>query len=141
MTMIYLAARYHRYPELQGYAQRLEALGYPVTSRWIRGDHEHRAHGLAETDLYLPQWAHEDYEDLMAAQMVVSFTEGPGTSPGRSRGGRHVEMGLALASYKACVVIGYRENVFHWLPQVDFYPTWEEFYIRMCIWAHTLCNP
>ena len=40
-------------------------------------------------------FALEDYADVSAADIVVSFTEAPGS--GAARGGRHVEFGLALA--------------------------------------------
>ncbi|HEY5870360.1 MAG TPA: hypothetical protein VI542_33135 [Candidatus Tectomicrobia bacterium] len=127
MTRIYLASRYSRYPELQQYAKELEALGHTVTSRWIRGDHEIRTDGQAETDAWQVVWAQEDLQDLQAAECVISFTEPPQDVPGRSRGGRHVETGVALALNKMLVIIGYRENVFHWLPQVAFFETWDAY--------------
>ena len=129
---IYLAARYSRYPEMQGYAKDLEAMGHVVTSRWILGDHEVRADGKAETDAWAPRWAQEDWEDLQCADCVISFTEAPGDVPGRARGGRHVEFGAALALEKQVVVIGTRENVFHWLPQVIFFPAWEDY---LSVWG------
>lgn len=124
---IYLAARYSRYPEIQGYAKELEALGHTVTSRWIQGDHELRADGEAETDTWAPVWAMEDYHDLLQAEVMISFTEPPGDTPGRNRGGRHVEYGIALEAGKRCLIVGHREHVFHYLPfaSVAFYATWE----------------
>lgn len=41
-----------------------------------------------------------------------------------SRGGRHVEYGIALALEKAVIVVGPQENIFHLLPQVEHYPDW-----------------
>jgi hypothetical protein len=122
---IYLAARYSRHPEMQDYAALLVEAGHTVTSRWIRGDHDIRAHGMSDAPVYMPMWAHEDWDDLMAADVVISFTESPdGDCPGRSRGGRHVEFGAALAAGKDCIVVGYRENVFHWLEEVWFCAEW-----------------
>lgn len=43
------------------------------------------------------------------------------------RGGRHVEMGIALGLSKRCHVIGEPENVFHSHPYVTVYPTVEAF--------------
>ena len=37
---------------------------------------------------------------------------------------RDVELSGALAFGKTCIVIGPRENVFHCLPQVIWYPDW-----------------
>src|SRR5262245_23861339 len=102
MPTVYLAARYARYPEMQQYAKDLEALGDTVTSRWIQGDHELRANGQAETDAWHAVWAEEDWDDLMDAQICLAFTEGPGEVPGRGRGGRHCEFGIALAMGKRC---------------------------------------
>lgn len=42
-----------------------------------------------------------------------------------SRGGRHVEFGMAIALGKRAIVVGSQENVFHLLPGVEVYATWE----------------
>lgn len=119
---LYTAARYSRYPEMQGHAERLHQAGHTVKARWILGDHELRSGGHSDADVWAARWAQEDLEDLVNADAVVSFTEGPGDIPGRARGGRHVEFGAALALRKPLFVVGYRENVFHHLPQVIFIP-------------------
>lgn len=124
---IYLAARYARHQEMRQYARELITLGHTVTSRWILGDHDIRSHGESESATYMALWAAEDWDGVLAADVVISFTEAPGDVPGRSRGGRHTEFGIALTLGKRCVVIHYRENVFHWLPQVEFYSTWDAF--------------
>jgi hypothetical protein len=118
---IYLAARYSRHPEMQEYAQKLRRYGYEITSRWIEGDHDYRGDESAPADRL--RFALEDWHDLCSADMVISFTEEPGKAGGRNRGGRHVEFGAALAMGKRCIVIGYRENVFHEVPEVEFYPS------------------
>lgn len=56
---------------------------------------------------------------MRAADLVVSFTEAEDAPA--SRGGRHVSFGVALALGKRLVVVGHRENVFHTLPQVQFF--------------------
>jgi hypothetical protein len=123
---IYLAARYSRHPELQGYADQLRALGYEVTSRWINGDHQISDAGLAEsgegTVAERERFALEDFEDLTNADICISFTEAPRSS--YSRGGRHVEFGIALGLEISCIVVGPRENIFHCLPTIDWYPDW-----------------
>lgn len=121
---IYLAARYSRHPEMRSHAADLTRLGHEVTSRWILGDHELLSRGQSDADPWAIRWATEDWEDLQAAALVISFTEAPGPIPGRGRGGRHVEFGAALALGKQCVVVGARENVFHHLPHVTFHATW-----------------
>lgn len=110
------------------YAKDLEALGYVITSRWLLGNHETASNrGLGPVDPHdsMP-WALEDIEDVISADIVISFTEPARVEAGR--GGRHVEYGLALGLGKRCIVVGHRENVFHCLPQVEFYETWPAVY-------------
>ena len=122
---IYLAARYSRREELCGYARILEAAGHEITSRWLDGGHQippdqEEAVVRAEGE----RFAREDIEDVRRAECVIAFTEQP--REGTSRGGRHVELGLALAWEKRLRIVGPRENVFCWLPEVMVYPTFED---------------
>lgn len=122
---VYLAARFSRLPELLTYKDKLEARGVTVTSRWLRGGHE----WVGTPDEEIPvehnaRFAQDDIDDLMAADVVVCFTESPRSGP--ARGGRHVEAGYALAMGKRLVVVGFRENVFYCLPQVEFYANWHD---------------
>lgn len=122
---IYLAARYSRHDELQGYARDLEEVHHTITSRWIRGGHQISDTGLSEEGSVeeRERFALEDMADLDEADWVISFTEEPRS--GHSRGGRHVEFGYALALEKRCTVVGPRENVFHCLPMIAVFPDWE----------------
>lgn len=136
---IYLAARYSRRVELCGYRADLEALGIEVTSRWLNGSHQLDNQGIPITDdgerrfeagdpsvdHLRAHFATEDVADVLAAEVLVAFTEEPRVA--NSRGGRHVELGIALASGKHVVVIGPRENVFCWLPQVEHHADWPSF--------------
>jgi hypothetical protein len=137
---IYLASRYSRRVELCGYRDALAKVGHDVTSRWLNGSHQigdfgqpigDKGEALVEGDKGCDseeaqalriKFAQEDVCDVLAAQIVVSFTEPPRSNA--SRGGRHVEFGIALALNKPVIVVGYRENIFHWMPQVQFFPTW-----------------
>jgi hypothetical protein len=125
----YLAARFSRRDELCGYMDTLEQRGFHVTSRWLT---QHQALDLSDkravyTNQDRTQFAIHDYEDVQRAQRLIAFTEDPNDKiavNGR-RGGRHVELGLALAWAKHIYVVGYRENVFCSLPQVMFYETFD----------------
>jgi hypothetical protein len=136
---IYLAARYSRREELCGYRKELEAMGHEVRARWLDGQHQISDAGvpigdsgeaLVESDdvdgsraaELRARFAQHDWEDVIGADLVISFTEPPRTSG--SRGGRHVEFGIALARGARVIVVGYRENLFHWLPCVCFAHTW-----------------
>lgn len=120
---IYLAARYGRRMDMLEFANVLRYMGHTVTSRWINGDHQASdadlaCGGVSPDDA--TRFAVEDMEDLMAASCCICFSETPrGTT---SRGGRHVEFGIAIGRGLRCIVIGPRENVFHALPGIEWYP-------------------
>lgn len=120
MSKIYLAARYSRHPEMQVVAQLLREMGHAVTARWIQGGHEITKEGSTEAaHAERIRFATEDTEDLESAEIVVCFTEEPRKTA--TRGGRHVEFGMALALRKRLVVVGWRETVFHCLPAVEYF--------------------
>lgn len=121
---IYLAARYSRHPEMRGVRDVLEAVGYTVTSRWID------MHGGKYPSSFTPEILNSDpaycgalglhdVEDVTAADICISFTEGGG-----GKGGRHVEFGIALGLGRRLIVVGPREHIFHTLPQVEHYEDW-----------------
>lgn len=103
---VYLAARYDRRLEMLGRADELERLGYVVTSRWVQGLHE----GATEPDV-LGRCAREDLADIIDSDIFITFTES--AAIGHTSGGRHVEMGYALACDLWVIVVGPPENVFH----------------------------
>ena len=109
---IYVAGAYGRRIEFQDYAKTLNALGHEVTSRWLHGEE-----GMARQDV-----AVMDADDVLRADCLVTFTHPKEKGP--PSGGRHVEFGIAWQARKRLIVIGHRENVFHHLKEVEFYPTW-----------------
>lgn len=138
MKRTYLAARYSRREELCEYRKQLQEIGYEVQARWLDGKHQISDNGtpigdqgeaLIESnhpaaDTLRSKFAQDDWEDVTGAELVINFTEPPRSNA--NRGGRHVEYGIALAHGARVMVVGYRENLFHWLPQAEFYETWNE---------------
>lgn len=135
MAKIYLAARYSRNEEMRGIRDVLStALGHTVTSRWIDlhpdavGDFgtsfDHDALN-SRPDECAPLGQH-DLDDIDSADWVISFTCGSG-----GKGGRHVELGYAMAKGKRLFVVGPRENVFHTLPAVEHHLTWRSLVIAL----------
>jgi nucleoside 2-deoxyribosyltransferase len=128
---IYLAGSYHRREELLAHAEELRAAGCTVVCRWLDGAHETclQAKEVEESFDSMPRiaraFAEADLMDLDSANVVICFTERP-DSP-YSRGGRHVEFGIAYAKGKAIFCIGPRENVFYTLPEVIVFDSWKEF--------------
>lgn len=125
-TNFYLAARYGRHVEMQSYANQLVALGHVVVSRWIWGGHDLREDAPPEENQRLAQ---EDVFDISTAGMLIYFAD----MPYNGRGGRHVELGISLAKRIPIAIIGHRENVFHYLPEITLYQTWQDFIVRLAM--------
>ena len=138
---IYLAARYSRRLDLCRYRDELRSMGHVVQATWLDGQHQvgdtgtplgnagevlvegedssgERAARLRE------KFALDDFDDASTCDMLIAFTEPPRSAP--NRGGRHVEMGIALGMGIPVVVIGHRENIFCWLPQVKYFYDWRD---------------
>lgn len=131
---IYFAARYSRREELLGYRADLEAAGHVVTSRWLAGAHqwdplaagiESPESAIESIPLEAVRFALDDIEDVAAAEVLIAFTERPRANLA-SRGGRHVELGMAIALSKTIVIVGPRENVFCTLPWMVHHDTWPD---------------
>lgn len=113
---IYLASRYARREELCYYRKLLEAAGHEVTSRWLDStplEEQELSEGIESK---IRHFLSEDISDIKFSDLVVCFTEYPSDS--YSRGGRHVEFGLALAWGKRLAVVGPLENLFYYHPNV-----------------------
>lgn len=137
----YLAARYSRREELCIYRDALVRRGHRVTSTWLEGSHQISDGGdpigedgeaLVEGDsgslspeaaALRQRFAREDLEDIEMSDILIAFTEQPRTGP--TRGGRHVELGYALARGITVYVVGPRENLFCWLDDVVHFDDWQ----------------
>lgn len=139
---IYLASRYSRRLELCGYRSELEKLGHRVTSRWLDGNHQISDTGwpiddngknVVESSLaagekataMVERFCREDIDDVVKSQLLIHFTEEPRKFA--TRGGRWVEMGIAIALRKAVCVIGPNENIFCYHQAVACFMDWETF--------------
>jgi hypothetical protein len=119
MRSVYFAARSTRREELNRYRAELEALGIEVTSRWLSTPSGKSAHSEDEwRDLALI-----DQEDVLAADVLVCFAEEPSEA---GNGGRHVELGMALALGRDVILVGRLEHIFHRLPEVTVVESWQE---------------
>lgn len=116
---IYLASKFANATLMRDHRIDLAALGHTVTSRWIdsSGDDSHYTASDWHAD------AVQCIEDVKACDVLVHCI--PDDHGGR--GGRHVEFGMALALGKGLIIVGERELVFHWLPHVASFPTWDAF--------------
>lgn len=135
---IYLAARYSRRPILAKWAEELQKLGHVIVSRWALRDSDHKlVDGLspqAATGERI-RFATEDLADIENCGMILSLMEEPRSN---GRGGRHVEFGYGLALGKMMVIIGPKETVFHELPNVCSFETFDKFLESINHWAGLL---
>ena len=128
---IYLASRYSRRIELMGYRHELQSIGHKVTSRWLDLDHQDASWRATMSDDVSTdnaaelrcKFATEDFNDVLAADVLIAFTESPSSNSGR--GGRHVELGIAIGRGKPVYVVGHRENIFCWLGLVRFHESFQ----------------
>lgn len=116
LPKIYIASLYSRRAEMEQIAMVLESNGFPITARWVYGGED----GLDNQAI-----AELDLDDVDDANLVLSFSCPYGTM--FKGGGRCVEFGYGIARGKESVVIGERENVFHWLPDVKQFDTLDQF--------------
>lgn len=142
--IVFLSARYARRHELRRYREDLLRLGFRVASRWLDGEDEI---GLAGPDREeARRWLEIDLVDLAQASVVVCFSEDPEVQPvGGSRGGRHVELGMALEAGKEVLLVGPRENLFHWwLADSQVFASWAGALDRLDFsraWGLPICSP
>lgn len=108
---IMLSAPYELRPVMEAYSRHLEHSGHVVTSRWVTGAHE------LNSEVLLPGYCLEDEQDVKDANVLL-FYAGPGARKRKMRGGAHTEVGMALAQGKTVLILGSRQNVFHFHPNI-----------------------
>jgi len=105
--------------------------GYIVECRWLDGAHQLHPEAATidttrdEIPIEASVFALDDLSDIRNCDILLAFTDPPYTKT--NRGGHHVEFGFALGQGTPVVIIGPRENVFHCMPNVVQFKTWEEF--------------
>lgn len=146
---VYLAARFSRRAELQGYVPLFERAGFEVTSRWITTKQHVDTLGISQeeydadphadrvnemSEAHQRDVAEMDLEDVARAQAFVAFTEPP-AGPAGSRGGRHVEYGYALGLNKTIIICGPREAFFYMLDRPNIVQVSSPEWAAEALWA------
>lgn len=124
----YISARFDRRVEMLGIRAELQAIGHWVTSGWLdlhsgTAPETYTNEEMRANPLRFEQFARSDIDDLSRATAVLAFSSGDGSGSG----GRHIEVGYALACSLPVFLIGPRENVFHTLTSIHHYPDWPTF--------------
>jgi nucleoside 2-deoxyribosyltransferase len=108
-VQVYIAAPYPERAAAQRVGRALEAAGVAVTSSWLCLD-----------DVPSEASAARDLADVARADVLVALN--PDSWHDRGTGGRHVEVGYALALGKPIVLVGARSQIFHHLRAVTVVP-------------------
>ena len=120
-SRVYLASRFARRNELAQLKNELNEAGATVTSTWLDSEGPLTERELTSTGRAAAA-AQRDLADIADADVFIAFTEPRSSSQGR--GGRHTELGVALALGKRVVIVGPREHIFHCLDSIECFPSW-----------------
>ena len=143
LMIIFLAAKYSRREELCKYKEELQAKGHKVQASWLDGKNQKGPDGFPlgeEGELLIEKenqdktltpraialrqkMAHDGFRDVLMCDLFIGFTETPRIN---SRGGRYVEMGIALGRMRMVWIVGPRENLFCWHEDIKQFDTWEQ---------------
>ncbi len=134
---VYLAAPYLMKDEIQARAEELRASGIVVTSSWLTEPHAPSTQMADITPEQHRTYAIQDMKDVRAADILVFWTDPTKTI---IRAGRHVEFGVALGigltrKIPIFVVGTEYENIFHYMPQVTHFDSWEKVKDLLCAMA------
>lgn len=110
---IYIAARYALKDTITKVADALEAGGHKVLSDWHQETYSPDVKVQDLPEVENRKMAYKDILQVRGADAMVFFAEHPDTAT--VRGGRHVEFGIALERGIPILVIGPKENIFHYV--------------------------
>lgn len=124
---VYIAAPYAARELAKTYAEELASIGIECTSTWVTEtttiNNQSTGAAVGLTDEQVEQHVTTDIRDIARADVLVHLTarhvlhaagmDGSEDSRALNSGGRHVELGYALARNKFIVSVGDPENVFH----------------------------
>jgi nucleoside 2-deoxyribosyltransferase len=117
---IYTAAAWSKRDTIKNIAAELEKLGVTITAHWLNEPIPPKG---AKPEKWRRETALVDIEDIKAADILVRFSdaenmEKPTLPSNLVSGARMFEFGFAWALGKPIVVVGGRQNVFDYLPNV-----------------------
>lgn len=121
---VYLAARFSAKEQVKLYAKELADVNIECTSTWLDEAADPKTTLDKHSDSYLLNTAMVDIKDMLRSNAVVFFAVDP--KEPTPRGGRHFELGFAYGKGIPCIVVGPKENIFHYLPDIKIVPTFED---------------
>lgn len=128
---VYLAGMLSTIKTRKAQAAELRVAGIKVTSHWIDETVPYNVEMKDIPEVYHAETAVIDIQDIDDCDVFVEFVPTDtelvdATLRSSSRGGHHFEMGYAYATGKRVMVVGDKENVFHYLPRIEHFATWAE---------------
>ena len=103
----YIAAPWELQAEAKQLGEFLTHAGVTTAADWLN----------ASTNTYTEVWAERCLRDVRHADLVIAFN--PEEFERAGTGGRHVEVGYAIALAKPIIVVGARTNIFHSLRRIE----------------------
>ena len=125
----YLAGAYDRWPELRRCRENLLTLGHEVLSQYLVADCAATEEEVATLPEVGASLAQQDIAEIAEVDALILLTEPALVTP--TRGGAHVEFGIALALGRHVAIVGPRMNAFHTLPQVVHFEHWPEAHVAI----------
>lgn len=114
---VYIAARFEARAALRIFAHVMTERGYRVLSKWLNAPPES---SLDNPEAPREDLAIRDLGEILSSQVFILDT-----IEVSDRGGREVELGIALASrVPEIYLVGPRRNVFHYHPRVHVFSSW-----------------
>lgn len=110
---IYVGARFSLRSTVRSLSDFLENQGFEITEKWFLFEKESTGQISSEALKSNYKAAKADLYGIESADATIFLSENPLMLT--RRGGRHVEFGYALALKKPIIVLGPKENVFHYL--------------------------
>jgi hypothetical protein len=120
----YVAARWDDRKLAMEAAAQLRDAGIVIHSTWLSPRDDQSMDTLkAEGNIVIEARARAlmDVHEIAKSNLFVQLSPEAGFR--NSTGGKHVELGIAIALGKTIYIIGQRENVFHYHPSCRLVPT------------------
>lgn len=127
---VYVAARWDDRDDALLIKKLLEEHNVFVTSTWLTPHDNQSMDALKANGPYRAikearERAVKDFEDIDKSDCILVYSPRKGFRNGT--GGKHVELGYAMATGKAIFLMGERENIFHYHPTVRIVDSVESF--------------
>ena len=119
---VYVAASYTNIVAAKTLGQKLELMGFEVLSYWHMD-----GNSSVDSDYHSSSRAMRDHQQVKACDLFIELTGDSG-----SKGGRHCELGLAIAWNKDIMIVGTADDcIFTWLPWLAKYSTVDHLLARL----------